>query len=46
MDNKRKLELAKELFKRKKQGEYKLDFELFREWSEQTEHHEQDQRSY
>jgi len=29
MDNKRKLELAKELFKRKKQEEYKLDFELF-----------------
>ena len=29
MDNKRKLELAKELFKRKKKGEYKSDFELF-----------------
>lgn len=29
MDNKRKLELAKELFKRKKKDEYKNDFELF-----------------
>jgi len=29
MDNKRKLELAKELFKRKKQKQYKSDFELF-----------------
>lgn len=29
MDNKRKLELAKELFKRKKKEEYKNDFELF-----------------
>ena len=29
MDNKRKLELAKELFKRKKKSEYKNDFELF-----------------
>jgi len=29
MDNKRKLELAKELFKRKKKGEYKNNFELF-----------------
>ena len=29
MDNKRKLELAKELFKRKKQSQYKSDFELF-----------------
>ena len=29
MDNKRKLELAKELFKRKKKEQYKSDFELF-----------------
>ena len=29
MDNKRKLELAKELFKRKKKEEYKNNFELF-----------------
>ena len=29
MDNKRKLELAKELFKRKKREQYKSDFELF-----------------
>jgi hypothetical protein len=29
LDNKRKLELAKELFKRKKKEEYKNDFELF-----------------
>jgi len=29
MDNKRKLELAKELFLRKKKTEYKADFELF-----------------
>ncbi len=29
MDNKRKLELAKELFKRKKKEQYKNDFELF-----------------
>jgi len=29
LDNKRKLELAKELFKRKKREQYKSDFELF-----------------
>jgi len=29
LDNKRKLELAKELFKRKKKEQYKSDFELF-----------------
>jgi len=29
LDNKRKLELAKELFKRKKKKQYKSDFELF-----------------
>ena len=29
MDNKRKLELAKELFKRKKKEQYKSNFELF-----------------
>ncbi len=37
MDNKRKLELAKELFKRKKKDEYKNDFELFAKGRPQSE---------